>query len=166
MRAHLLLSIPAAAAAFLLAGSPGPADAAPQTFIALMNSPQEVPPNDSNGQGLAFFTYDRSTRLLCYAINYNNLEEDEIAAHIHGPAEPGVNASVIFPISPDPSPLGSPKQGCVGPLSSAQGRDLANGLLYVNVHTTEYPNGEIRGQLVGGGGSSVTAPRGRLVTVP
>jgi hypothetical protein len=162
MDARLHRSISVAMAGFLLAVSPLAARAA-ETFIALMNSPQEVPPNDSNGHGLVFFTYEG--RMLCYAINYTELGSDEIAAHIHGPAEPGVNAAVLFPISPDPSPLGSPKQGCLGPLTAAQGRDLERGLLYVNIHTTEFPNGEIRGQIIGGSSGSTGSSRGRLPVI-
>lgn len=148
----LRLTLVAAALALLAAVPAGADHPRPETFIAIINAPQEVPPVlDSNGQGLAFFTYDSFTRELCYSISYDGLEESEIASHIHGPAEPGQNAGVLFPISPEISPLGSPKSGCVGRLTSAQGRDLRNGLLYFNVHTSSFPNGEVRGQIVGAG---------------
>jgi hypothetical protein len=156
MRAHPLRSFSVVVAAILFAAVPTAADhPPPENFIALLNAPQEVPPIlESNGQGLAFFTYDPFTRELCYSISYSDLEADEVASHIHGPAEPGENADVIFPISPEISPLGSPKVGCVGRLTSAQGRDLRNGRLYFNVHSTEFPTGEIRGQIVGAGAST------------
>lgn len=153
-----------AATALLLATSAQTADHPPlENFIALLHGAQEVPPNDSPAQGLAFFTYDSFRRELCYRITYTGLEAEEIAAHIHGPAEAGENADVLFPISPEPSPLESPKVDCLDRLTSAQGRDLRNGRLYFNVHTTEYPGGEIRGQIVGTG-QNTQFVRGRLLT--
>jgi hypothetical protein len=35
-----------------------------------------------------------------------------------------------------------------GTLTPAQVTDMQNGMMYVNVHTSTYPNGEIRGQIV------------------
>ena len=121
-----------------------------QTFIALLNSGQEVPPTPSNSLGVAFMTFDGV--LLCYSITYtDNLLAPETAAHFHMPGGPGVNAPVRFPISPDPSPLGTPKTGCVPAEGDAfTEEDVANlfsGLTYINVHTTAHPGGEIRGQV-------------------
>jgi hypothetical protein len=36
----------------------------------------------------------------------------------------------------------------VGPLTAAQEADLNAGLNYVNVHTSVFPGGEIRGQII------------------
>jgi hypothetical protein len=139
----------------------GRAEAASHAFIAVMNAAQEVPPGEeSSGQGLAFITLDTATGELCYAVSYQGLVAEEVAAHIHGPAAPGVNADVLFGLPP----LGSPKNGCVGPLSAQHMRYIRDGLLYVNVHTTEYPGGEIRGQLMRVGQIPTTGPSspGRL----
>jgi hypothetical protein len=165
MRLHPCRSLLAVVAVILLAPVPGRADHPPlETFIALLNGPQEVPPVlDSDAQGLVFLTYDPFTRELCYAASYQGLGSDEIAAHIHGPAEPGENADVLFPISPDPSPLGGAKVGCIDRLTSAQGRDLRAGRLYFNVHSADFPNGEIRGQIVGTG-QNTQFVRSRLLT--
>jgi hypothetical protein len=46
-----------------------------------------------------------------------------------------------------PLPLGSPS-GLVAVLTQAQVNDLMAGLWYVNVHSTVFPAGEIRGQLL------------------
>ena len=55
-------------------------------------------------------------------------------------------ASVIFALTPVP---GDPKNGCVGPFASgALKKELKKGLMYLNVHTTQFPNGEIRGQII------------------
>src|SRR5262249_62167530 len=53
---------------------------------------------------------------------------------------------------PGPSPVGSPKQGCIVISDKQQVKDLKNGLWYINVHTTGPPpastTGEIRGQVL------------------
>ena len=68
-------------------------------------------------------------------------------AHFHGPAAPGQPAAILHDISPSPSPLGSPKNGCVT-LSAQEEKDLKKGLLYINIHSSIAPNGEIRGQVL------------------
>lgn len=118
-------------------------------LIALINAPQETPPIlDSNAQGVAFLTIDIATRELCYSISYSALLGTETVAHFHGPAAPGQSAGAIFDISPNPSPLGSPKSGCVGPLSLTQLGELTSGLWYINIHSDVHGGGEIRGQVV------------------
>ena len=129
--------------------SPVPVGAGTKTFIAVINGGQEVPPTTSNAIGVALLTFDSTTDDLCYSISFTTLVGTETAAHFHGPAAPGTNAPIIFFITPPgPSPLGSPKTGCVGPLSGPQQSDLKKGKIYLNVHSTVFPGGEIRGQIV------------------
>jgi len=120
--------------------------ASTKTFIALMNGGQETPPTTSDALGVAFLTFDEATKMLCYSISFTTLTSAEAAAHVHGPATPGQSAAVLFPLTPVP---GNPKNGCVGPLTSgALKKELKKGLMYLNVHTTQFPNGEIRGQII------------------
>lgn len=117
------------------------------TFTAVINSGQEVPPNESKAFGVAFVTFNAETGEVCFSISYEefNLTSEETAAHFHAPAAPGVNAAVIIPL---PSP-GSPKNGCVTPdLTEDLRRALFQGLWYVNIHTARNPGGEIRGQVL------------------
>lgn len=118
-----------------------------RVFTATLTGGQEVPENDSNAFGVAFMTFDEDSRMLSYSITFTDekLSGAETASHFHGPAEPGQNASVIFDITPSP---GSPKTGSVGPLNRRQQRDLRQGLLYINIHTNLFPDGEIRGQVL------------------
>ena len=58
-----------------------------------------------------------------------------------------MNAPILINISPSPSPFGSPKHGCVV-LTKDEAKNLAKGLLYFNVHSTQFPNGESRGQII------------------
>ena len=136
---------------------PGLAQAQTPVFFALIQPGQEVPPIASrNAFGNAFMTLDVSTAMPCYSISYAadgapDLSSGEIFAHFHGPALPGVNAGVLFDISPmppGPSLLGSPKVGCVGPVTGALLSDLIAGLWYINIHSNAFPGGEIRGQVI------------------
>jgi len=148
------LVVSTVSAVLVVAASGGPASAGTKTFIALLNSGQEVPeatPNDSPALGVAHLTYDTQTKMLCYSVSYQGLEggpNDELQAHFHGPAPAGENGGVLFTISPGPSPVGTPKTGCVGPLEKDHKKALLNGEIYLNVHTNEYPSGEIRGQVL------------------
>ncbi len=135
----------AAGVIFTLSALPARA-ASTKTFIALMNGGQETPPTTSDALGVAFLTFDEATKMLCYSISFTKLTSAEVAAHVHGPATPGQMASVIFALTPVP---GDPKNGCVGPFASgALKKELKKGLMYLNVHTTQFPNGEIRGQII------------------
>ncbi len=128
-----------AALGLLLAGA---ASAATEIYRVSLDATQEVPPNASAGKGTGNLSYDTVTKLLAYNISFSGLSSPENAAHIHGPALAGANAGVIFPL-----PLGSPIAGNVGPLTAAQEGYLRSGRLYVNIHTTINPGGEIRGQI-------------------
>jgi hypothetical protein len=121
---------------------------ADDTFIAVLNSGQEIPKPDSNALGNALMTFQKSTGLLCYSISFTPLAGNEIAAHFHAPASAGENASILFFITPGPSPVGSPKTGCVGPLTKKEKGRLNQGLFYINIHSDVFPAGEIRGQVL------------------
>jgi hypothetical protein len=86
-----------------------------------------------------------TTRKLTYSIAYTNTLGPETVAHIHKGA-PGVAGPPIITL-----PTGNPKEATVS-LDAQNVADLLAGLLYVNIHTTANPNGEIRGQILPGGG--------------
>jgi len=126
-------------------------------FSAMLQPTQETPPIlTSSAFGNAFLEFDVASSMLCYSITYSDggvpdLASGETVAHVHGPAEPGDSAPPVFDISPSPpgpSPVGSPKEGCVGPFSRAQRTALVDGLLYINIHSNAFPGGEIRGQIL------------------
>ena len=134
------------AATLLLALAAGPVQAQTFPFTAVLTSGQEVPPNTSKALGVAFVTFNTDTGELCFSISYDEftLTSPETVAHFHAPAPPGMNAPVIIPL-----PIGSPKNGCVTPeLTEDLRRALFRGFWYVNVHTEQHPDGEIRGQLL------------------
>jgi hypothetical protein len=135
-----------AVALAMVVTSPVPDGAAappPMQFLANLNSGQETPPNSSNGFGVAHLTFDGASKMLCVSASYSGLGSAEVAAHIHGPALPGEPANILFPLD-----IGSPKSQCVGPLNNTQKAALLKKQLYINIHTANNPDGEIRGQIL------------------
>jgi len=116
-------------------------------FEVLMNGAQQNPPVASPSTGVALVLLDKTTNNVCYRISYTPLGGTELLAHFHGPAAPGQDAPVLVNITPSPSPVGSPKHGCVL-FAKDQVKMLTKGLMYINVHTSIAPNGEIRGQVL------------------
>jgi hypothetical protein len=76
-------------------------------------------------------------------ISYNVTHDvvNGTAAHIHTGAV-GVNGPITIPLEP----FGTTMTGSAA-VTPAMVADLEGGLWYINVHSTVYPDGEIRGQL-------------------
>ena len=83
------------------------------------------------------------------SLSFGGLSSAQTDAHIHGPAAPGVAAPPIVSL---PSGQISDLEVTLTP---SQVQSLKDGLLYVNVHTSMFPNGEIRGQFLSNPSSSV-----------
>lgn len=136
----MLKSFLLAGAALLVAVSG--ANAETVKYKATLSGASEVPANDSKGTGTADLTYDTASKKLTYTITYSGLTGDALAAHFHGPAEPGKNAGLEAPIKVGPSPIKDEVT-----LNDKQAADLAAGMWYVNIHTKANPGGELRGQV-------------------
>lgn len=114
-------------------------------FVAALAGGQEVPPNDSPAMGAGTFVLSPDGTQLVFYIAFEGLTSDETVRHIHR-AAPGSNGPVVFDL-----PAGSPKEGVLT-LTDAQRADLWAGLYYVNIHSTNFPGGELRGQILPAGG--------------
>jgi outer membrane protein assembly factor BamB len=112
-------------------------------FVITINGAQEVPPNGSAGTGTGTIDVDQVTNQLSYNITFSGLGSAETMAHIHGFAPPGMNAGIIHTL-----PAGNPKIGVFN-YAEAQEANILGGLSYVNIHSVNFPNGEIRGQIAG-----------------
>lgn len=119
------------------------ASAESQMFMATLNGGSETPANTSPGTGTATATLDTATKTFRWKVEYSGLTGPATMAHFHGPAAPGVAAGVQVPLV---GPMASPLAGSAT-LTEAQIADLEAGKWYVNVHTAQYPKGEIRGQM-------------------
>jgi hypothetical protein len=134
--------MPVLAAALLLAGRE--ASATTVTWEILLEGSQETPPNATTAWGSAVLSYDTDTNQLSYDISFFGLSSAELFSHIHGPAARGVPAGILHNL-----PNGSSKIGSVS-VSEGDEASLLAGLWYVNVHSANFPGGEIRGQISGG----------------
>jgi hypothetical protein len=134
-----------------------------QNFVAHLSGDQEVPERATLATGQAIFQLSKDGTELSYKLIVANLENLHMA-HIHlAPA--GTNGGVVVWLYPSGPPAalipgttnGILAQGVitnanlVGALAGQTLADLIahfnNGNAYVNVHTTLYPGGEIRGQI-------------------
>jgi len=112
-------------------------------YTAVINGLDEVPANASPGTGLAILVYDDVANTLTINVQYSGLVGTVSAAHIHGPAAPGFNAGVVHGFTFPASPVNDVWSG----LTPAQVGYLNNGQLYVNIHSSAFPAGEIRGNI-------------------
>jgi len=109
-------------------------------FTATLTGSQETPPNNSTATGRATLLLSPDEKTARVSLTFAGLSSGQTDAHIHGPATPGVSAPAIFPL-----PLGQVSDFAIA-LTSSQVQDLKNGLFYINVHSSNFPTGEIRGQ--------------------
>lgn len=110
-------------------------------FSADLNGIQEVPSNASPGTGFGSVLLSDDQTSITVSLSFSGLLAAQTAAHIHGPAAPGVNGPVVFPL-----PLGQ-VSNAVFSVTPAQVAILMNELFYFNVHSQQFPGGEIRGQI-------------------
>jgi len=140
-------------------------------FTTTLTGAQEVPPTGSPGIGSALVTLDTVTNMLTVNVAFAGLVSPTIASHIHCCAGPGANALVATAVPTFPGfPLGvttgtylmsfdltaastynpafiTANGGNVAAAQAAFIAGLTNGLTYLNIHTEQFPMGEIRGQL-------------------
>jgi hypothetical protein len=115
------------------------AQAAHYSASVTLNGAAEVPPAATPATGSAGVSIDTNANTLTFHLTYSGLTTAETAAHIHGFAPPGMNAPVIFPL-----PAGTTKDGTWN-YTEPQEANILAGLTYMNVHSTMFPGGEIRG---------------------
>lgn len=100
----------------------------------------------STATGVGTATLDTNTNLFSWNLSWSGLSGPATAAHFHGPAPPNQNAGVTVNFGAI-SGLTSPSIGNTV-ITGGQATDLLNHLWYVNFHTSQFPAGEIRGQVV------------------
>jgi hypothetical protein len=118
----------------------------PRIRVARLTGPVEVPPGDQDGSGLATFIVDPARGQLCFSIVVDDILLPAIAAHIHV-APAGVAGPIVVPLTaPD---VNGASAGCIGGLDSQLLSAIRSHSrqYYVNVHTTDFPAGAVRGQL-------------------
>ena len=114
-------------------------------FRATLNGSNEVPPTESRGSGWFEAVYRPSTKVLEYRLNLVGLSGPITMGYLHGPAVPGENAQQVAPIN---IPIYDNTIWDGVTLSAEQAAQVLAGLWYVNVMTLQYPDGEVRGQIL------------------
>jgi CHRD domain len=117
-----------------------------QALTTNLSGAAEVPgPGDPDGAGTATIRLRPGEGRLCFQLSASNITLPAAAAHIHKAAA-GVAGPIVVTLKP-PAATGT-SSGCVV-LPRMLVADIlgASSGYYVNVHTSDYPNGAIRGQL-------------------
>jgi CHRD domain-containing protein len=161
----------ATAAAVTATATTGPSSSSAKEFSARLTGDKEVPLVDTDATGRIRLTANSQQDALDYQLSVSNLNGVATGAHIHrgsagtnGPIVANLNIRGTFAgasasaSAGDGSAMTSTSTGGTitsadlkGPLAGKQVSDLIqliqDGKAYVNVHTRQHPNGEIRGQL-------------------
>ena len=133
------------------------------TFKATMSGASEVPANTSTGTGTFTATLDTSTNVFTYDITFTGLTSGVNNGHIHGPALATATsgttinfhtlAGATFSFGATAGTAhGSAVLNTTTAITATMSGDslkklLFAGLTYANIHTTQNPGGEIRGQI-------------------
>ena len=133
-----------------------------EKYVAELRSSNEVPANSSTAVGQVVLLVSRDSSYAEYSVEQSGLSGGIRGGHFHRAAA-GVNGPVIlsFFFNADGTANNAPIPGSTDLDSNkAIGRtitkaqldtilaDLRAGNLYANIHTPNFPGGEIRGQLV------------------
>lgn len=129
-----------------------------RNFVTPLSGSEEVPPHDIQSRGVAIFHVSDDGTRVDYRLNASNIE-NVVAGHIHS-GTLGTNGPVVVTlVTPACTTLNNgircegtfTAANLVGPLAGHPLSDLLALLeeerAYVNVHTTVFPGGAIRGQI-------------------
>jgi CHRD domain len=133
-----------------------------ERFITELTGFEEVPPvNNTSAIGVAEFKLGQDN--IMYTVNVTDIE-NVTAAHIHS-GQVGENGPIVITLFKEGTPTTAMTTGVLsegnitatnlegpmaGKLLSNLTSAMSNDQTYVNVHTQQNPNGEIRGQILNG----------------
>src|SRR5919107_2637958 len=133
-----------------------------ERFITELTGFEEVPPiNNTSAIGVAEFKLGQDN--IMYIVNVTDIE-NVTAAHIHS-GQVGENGPIVITLFKEDTPTTAMTTGVLsegnitatnleGPMAGQLLSNLISAMrndqTYVNVHTQQNPNGEIRGQILNG----------------
>jgi hypothetical protein len=128
-------------------GAHASAASSSMTFTAKLTGKAESPMGPKLGAGSAKITLNMAKGTVCYNITVMGIKLPTAAAHIHA-GKAGKNGPVVVPFATSPGKTGH-TAGCVHSVRASLIKGMMNHptSYYVNVHTTDYPGGAVRGQL-------------------
>jgi CHRD domain len=142
------------------------AQAATEVFSAKLLGDNEVPPNNTTGTATFQMQIDTTTTMITFTLTFSGLSGAPTVAHLHfaptnvaggvmiflcggggQPACPAATSGTISGTITTANVVGPTAQGiAAGDLTSAL-EAVGEGLSYANMHTPNFPAGEIRGQV-------------------
>ncbi len=134
-------------------------NAGPTLYLAVL-TPEGTA--QSGGSGVATLLLGGDEKTGTVRFNFANLTTPKMAAHVHGPADAGTSGSILFDLDDAPREADGAYRWTfanVGTVTAAQiVAALKTGRLYVNIHSSRYPGGEIRGHFRLANGSQTFTP--------
>jgi len=166
MKRSLMIGLTAASMVAVLGTAMVSADSGRRDVKARLSGFQEVPAISTQGAGTLRLKVNEGGTAIAFELSYASLEGGAVtAAHIHF-AQPGVNGAPIAflcgggtkpacPVAPatitgtiiPADILDASAQGIAAGQFSEALRAMRAGVTYVNVHTTGFAAGEIRGRI-------------------
>ncbi len=146
-----ILAVCAVVATLMVFG--GSAAFAQSGLTAMLTGAAEVGGGDTDGSGSSTVTLTSDTE-LSYTISVKDIILPAAAAHIHKGAA-GANGPVVIGLSMAPDAAGMASGTATADAAIIADIRANPQNYYVNVHTSDFPNGAVRGQL---GGTSAGAP--------
>jgi hypothetical protein len=164
----------AALLSMVVLGLPQASHAAFSSYFAILTGASESPPNSSLGGGFAEVDIDPVANMMHVHVSFSGLTSGTVASHIHAAtALPGTGTAGVATTTPTfPNfPLGvtsgtydmtfdmlqassynpafiTANGNTPASAEAALFASIAAGTSYLNIHTTNFPTGEIRGFLV------------------
>ncbi len=135
---------------------PAPAGGCPRTLLSptaggrafrafMLGAFEQPEPGDRDGHGEATIRLQQGLGRVCFVLNVHGLTLPSAGAHIHLGAVGSAGGIVVQLVAPGAS---GTSRGCSSATRALVGQILRNPAgYYVNVHTTDFPAGAIRGQL-------------------
>lgn len=128
------------------------------SYAAELRPGNEVPPANSTAYGSAFVTFDPVNNTIAWEARANGIANPTLS-HIHR-APAGANGPVVINFATSPAQIAGGHTHGAGPITAFQSANLTQADLanlynpatasgfYVNIHSSAFGGGEVRGQLV------------------
>jgi len=115
-------------------------------FNNLLSAGQVVPATNSQGSGTAMTAFNDRAGSIAVTGSFSNLSSIATEAHIHATAGFGENAEIVIKLD---IPANVTSGGITGTalVDAEKMQILRSGQSYMDVHTMNFPAGEIRGQI-------------------
>jgi hypothetical protein len=115
-------------------------------LTATLTGAAEVPgPGDPDGRGTATIRLNQGQGKVCFVLTASNITLPATGAHIHVGSSTSSGGVVVALTPPDATGTSAGCASAQRSLIRAIRKNPSN--YYVNIHTTDFPDGAIRGQL-------------------